>query len=442
MTKKNLNAWMRGEIKDWEQEGLISGSQAEQLAVRYPLAGASLPWGAIVFSSLGAVIVGLGVILLLAYNWAALPKFGKLGIILAALVGTHAVGIKFVLGDQRYRALGEGIGLLGTMLFGAGIFLVAQIYHIDEHFPNAFLIWAVGALLMGLALQSIPQAILAAVLLTVWSGTERLAFDCPMWMAPVVVALVLAPQAYVKRSRVLTAVVIPAFLLCYAFALPSGYHSPWLTFSTLLSLSAILIAKSYLVRQFGTFRESGAVLGVYGWAVFFLMLFLMSFPGMARTFFDWKRDELAWEHYVYWIIPLAGCLSTWLLVAREELLGALTRESDDPGLELYLVPLTVILGLCDIFYLRHVGGWAVAGPFNLVLIGLAAALMAQGCREGLMKPTFLGSLLLVAVVVARYFDLFESLLVRGLVFLGVGAILLTEGVLYARSRRQKTGGRT
>ena len=65
-------------------------------------------------------------------------------------------------------------------------------------------------------------------------------------------------------------------------------------------------------------------------------------------------------------------------------MGAVTREADDPGVELYLVPLTVILGLCDIFYLRHFGGWAVAGPFNLVFIGLTAALMAKypSCEIG------------------------------------------------------------
>ena len=36
--------------------------------------------------------------------------------------------------------------MLGTLFFGAGIWLVAQIYHIDEHFPNGFLIWGLGAL--------------------------------------------------------------------------------------------------------------------------------------------------------------------------------------------------------------------------------------------------------------------------------------------------------
>lgn len=440
MAKQNLNEWIREEIAGWRQAGLISGDQADVLSARYPVAGQRLPWGMIIFSCLGAVIVGLGVILLLAYNWQDLPKFAKLGIVLGAVVGAHATGIRLALGPERLRPLGEGVCLLGTMLFGAGIFLVAQIYHIDEHFPNAFLIWGAGALLAGLALPSIPQSMLAAVLLTVWSGVERLEFDRPMWAAPLLMAFVLGPQAYRRKSRLLTAVVIPAFFLCYAFSVPRDYPSPWLTFSTLLSLSALLIAKSFLARRFGSFPEASGVVGGYGWVIFFVMLYLMCFPQLSHTWFGWERRVVGWQHVVYWILPLAACLSAWMAVAREDLSGGLEREADDPGVELYLVPLTVMLGLCDLFYLRHFGGWAVAGPFNLVFIGLTAALMAKGCREGRLKATVCGSVLLVAVVVARYFDLFDSLLVRGLVFVGLGALLLTEGVLYARAKREKTGG--
>jgi len=38
--------------------------------------------------------------------------------------------------------------------------------------------------------------------------------------------------------------------------------------------------------------------------------------------------------------------------------------------------------------------------------------------------------------VARYFDLFENLVVRGLIFLTVGALLFVEGALFKRARRR------
>jgi len=50
-----------------------------------------------------------------------------------------------------------------------------------------------------------------------------------------------------------------------------------------------------------------------------------------------------------------------------------------------------------------------------------------------------GSLLLAAVVLARFFDLFESLAVRGLIFVVLGAVLLAEGFYYRKLRRASAG---
>jgi len=80
--------------------------------------------------------------------------------------------------------------------------------------------------------------------------------------------------------------------------------------------------------------------------------------------------------------------------------------------------------------------WGVAGVFNLVFLALAADWMARGCRQGLLRPTILGSLLLVALAAARYFDLFDSLALRGLVFLAVGGLLFVEGIFFRRARRR------
>jgi hypothetical protein len=113
----------------------------------------------------------------------------------------------------------------------------------------------------------------------------------------------------------------------------------------------------------------------------------------------------------------------------------------DIGLEQWLLPLTAVLSQVLAVAGLSVGpdcAWLVAGAFNLVFLAVAARWMARGCREGTMRPTILGSLLLVALVAARYFDLFENLATRGVVFLVVGGILFAEGFFYRRAR-QGTG---
>ncbi len=431
--------WLRREIRNWQSDGLISCEQAESLQSKYPAERNGRPWGMIIFSCLGAIIVGLGVILLLAYNWDAIPKFAKLAMVLGAVAIAHITGFFLKFGEARYRALGEGISLLGTMLFGAGIWLVAQIYHIDEHFPNAFLIWGLGALGMALAIDSIPQAILAAVLLVVWGGAERMGFETPVWVVPVAIAFILGALAWRRRSVILLAVVIPASLLSYGFTVPLGGDSSWLLFSTFLSLAAVLIAASRLSAYPGNFAAAGKVFGFYGWVIFWLMLYLMSFPGLAHHFFYWYGYPLRWTHWLFGLIPLSLVVGLWSGLAYLKKAGKIRREEGDPGWEVYLVPLTVVLGVVDLMSAQSVAGWIVAGPFNLVYIGMVAAMMARGCSEGLLKPTAIGSVLLVILVVARYFDLFESQLIRGLVFVAIGAVLLVEGFLFTRARKQKEG---
>ncbi|MFZ4394429.1 MAG: DUF2157 domain-containing protein [Kiritimatiellia bacterium] len=430
--------WLQGEVRIWEREGLVSHEQAQAIMNRYPAAvTGGIPWGIIIFSCLGAVIFGLGCILLLAYNWDAISKYAKLAIVIGSLATVHLIGIRIFLSTGRYRPLGEGICLLGTMLFGAGIWLVAQIYHIDEHFPNAFLIWGLGALGMALVMPSIPQAILAVVLLTIWSGCERVGFDTPLWITPILLLVVVGPLAWRRRSRMLLGVLIPAFFIAYGFSLPVGNDSIWLIFSALLSLGALCLAVAYLTRQVGAFPGAAPVFSSFGSIVFAVMLYLLTFPNMADAFFSWHTNRMNWA---YVLLPLIGVLISWGAVARLKITGVLKHHEGTVGPEIALIPLTVILATVDLMIVPGLTGWMIAGPFNLVFICLAASLMARGCREGLIKPTVWGSVLLVLLLVARYFDLFESLLVRGLVFVVMGTILLAEGFLYARAKKQKTKG--
>ena len=84
--------WLRGEVEKWTAENIISRSQADSLLQKYPEEEGGLPWGIIVFSSLGSILVGLGVILLFAYNWDVIPRMGKLAIIFASLCASHISG--------------------------------------------------------------------------------------------------------------------------------------------------------------------------------------------------------------------------------------------------------------------------------------------------------------------------------------------------------------
>ena len=160
------------EIDLWVSEGIIAPEQGQAIKNRYPAPTEGRAWGRVIFFSIGAILFGLGVILIFAYNWQRMHKFVKLAVIFAAIVGAHGIAFGLRRQNRTHQTIGEGLHLLGTMLFGAGIWLVAQIYHIDEHYPNAFLVWSVAALAMAWAMPSIVQATLALFLVAFWAGVE------------------------------------------------------------------------------------------------------------------------------------------------------------------------------------------------------------------------------------------------------------------------------
>lgn len=437
--------WLREQLKSWVAEGLVSPQQAEQIARRYPEPKAGAPWGTIIFAGLGAIVFGLGVILLFAYNWQAIPKAGKLAIIFLSILASHATGLGLFARQDWRKPLGEALTLLGTMLFGAGIWLVAQIYHIEEHFPNGFLLWAVGALALAWAMPSLAQGILSVVLLCIWSCSETWGFDRTLHIAPWLLLLGVGGLSWHLRSRLLLVFVLLGLNL--TFLATVGSIEGELVLPVWLNLAAALLAVGKLAGQRPWLAASEPVWKFFGWLGFLVSLYLLTFGDLVDNVVGWAgsgEQDIRGTVLIYAWGAFAVALVAWLPLAAELVRRVEARRlalTESP--EEWLVPLTVILLHIVCVSQLYREEWLVAGVFNLVFLALAAAWMGRGCRGGLVGPTVLGSLLFTALAIARYFDLFDSLLVRGLVFLAVGGVLFAEGILFMRARRrartQETG---
>ncbi|HEY3183652.1 MAG TPA: DUF2157 domain-containing protein [Gaiellaceae bacterium] len=155
------------ETRAWVRDGLISEDQAEAIRARYAEGAASERRGRLitVLATIGAVAIGIGVILFFAANWDGIPKAGRLVVLLLGLVATLAGGDAL---RARSPRVGEAVTFLGGLLFGAAIFLVGQMYNLDDHAGAGFLLWAGGAA-AGTAVFRTPRwAALAVATLGTW----------------------------------------------------------------------------------------------------------------------------------------------------------------------------------------------------------------------------------------------------------------------------------
>jgi uncharacterized membrane protein len=419
--------WLFTQLDRWTQDNVISPGQAAQIRALYP--ETTVPWGLIVFSSAGAAILGLGVILLFAYNWNDIPRLGKLALVLSALAATHAGGLHWYRQSDWRQKLGEALCLLGSMLFGAGIWLVAQAYHIDEHFPNGFLFWALGALAMAWALNSIAQGLLATVLIAIWGCTEALEFSQPMQIALGLIIVGIGPLIWRQKSALLLAAAIVSFDLILVSSCGSQ------AFTALFSFSALAIAGARLVSSEKPAFARGASVAVFlGFAGYLVCVYLLSFSHLSDDLLNWHRYQAARISVAVstYGLFIAAILGWGILLVRA------CRKTAAIAVEEWLCPIGVIYA----FGLAAAGAYEesvfVAVVFNLVFLGIAMMWMWRGCRDALWRPTVLGSLMLAALLFARYFDLFESLAARGLVFLVLGACFLGEALFYRKNRAMES----
>ncbi len=153
-------------LKDWQRQRLIDADTLQRiLAYESGRGGDGWQWRTLLI--LGASIIGIGVVSLIAANWALIPDFVKLGadFLLLVLVATAI----YLSRDDAGNIWREGLIVLFQVLCLASIGLIAQIYHLGGKPWLALGYWALMTLPITLFARSQPARWL-------WTSLLLLAF--------------------------------------------------------------------------------------------------------------------------------------------------------------------------------------------------------------------------------------------------------------------------
>jgi len=155
----------------WVSAGVMDLNTAERIRAfeESERSREGLRWPVLLALGLGAVLLCAGVLLFVAAHWDELspPWRFTLVLLLTGLFPTAGA-----LTMNRFPALAATCYAIGTICVGAGIFLTAQIFNLQEHWPSGILLWAVGALVGWLVLRQWPQGVLLALLVPAWLASE------------------------------------------------------------------------------------------------------------------------------------------------------------------------------------------------------------------------------------------------------------------------------
>ena len=173
-----IRAWLQTALSDWQQQGILSSEQAERIQTLYPPepdAPGKQNRILYVLGAMAAFLFGAALLLVIGYNWNEMAREAKLGIMLAGTALVHGLGFWFHR-RMAWPLAGEIAHFLGCIVYGAGIWLVAQAYHLDAHYPDGMWWWALGVLPLVILSGAPLYHLLYVGLLAVWCGMEVLGF--------------------------------------------------------------------------------------------------------------------------------------------------------------------------------------------------------------------------------------------------------------------------
>jgi uncharacterized membrane protein len=388
--------------------------------------------------SLGALLIGAGLIAVIGYNWDEFSRpvrllFAFLPLLLAQVFSFRVLQR----GDAGAAWVRETAAVLQAFASGAAIALVSQIYNLGGNWPDFLFWWFMLSLPLTWVLRSHAVAIFYLIATAIWT-VNQVEPGRPWQDSPLLYPLLLLgllpywpgwPRKEALSNSLRWVITISAIIgLASAAVFVSAqsvdyprYHSDaflWLWTLTAAALALFPLNQAGIDEANG--RKPQVVLG---------SLWLLSF-GVATTFHDVSNHILKGTLHALelpWCWGLLAVLVGFSLHACARRRWAVLAIASVALLPLISVPF-VGLGETGSSLLS----WLAT--LHLAVIGITLIILDFIGKRGASR---LGALLLSVLIIARMSDSHFSLLAKGLAFIAVGVAFLAFNFFMSRQHRQQ-----
>jgi uncharacterized membrane protein len=372
------------QLERWISAGIVDASTAARIRTFEESHGSNerLRWPVLLAVALGGMLLCAGVLLFVAAHWDELSPAWRFTLVLLLVAVFPIAG---ALTEERFSALSTTFYAIGTICVGAGIFLTAQIFNLQEHWPSGILMWAIGALAGWLLLRHWTQAALLALLVPAWLAGE--------WEVRI--------EGFAVSSRLLTEGLL-LIAITYLSARTSSEDSTarralaWIGGLGVLPLSvwAFVEGREYWGWWGQNRPQLSPLLHIIGWAIAICLPLALAFL---------LRKNAAWTNAI---------AAVWVLV-----IGTFRARHEDAG------------GNLSIF------AWNSLGPYFWAGVG-ALAMVGWGLLERRRERINLGVAGFALTVIIFYFSDVMDKLGRSASLIGLGILFLFGGWALERTRRQ------
>ncbi|MEY2512055.1 MAG: hypothetical protein QOE26_2818 [Verrucomicrobiota bacterium] len=140
--------WLLAELPELMASGVLSAEAAEALRQHYATTDSGEPRriGFVLSAILGSLLIGAGIILLVAHNWYFLSRPVRCAIAFTPLVLSQTLAIFVLLRRNESAPWREAAAILNVAAIGTAIALVSQTYQIQGDFARFILVCMLLAL--------------------------------------------------------------------------------------------------------------------------------------------------------------------------------------------------------------------------------------------------------------------------------------------------------
>lgn len=419
--------WLASELPKLLSDGVLSKEASESLKKYYRIESLDAqPQGlskmTIILAAIGGLLIGGGTIMIFAHNWDQMGRSARMLLALLPLITAQVFALLALFPKERGVAWREATAAFMLCAVPASIALVGQTYHISNDFQAFQTLWFLLVLPFVYLLRSTLAAILAMML--------------AMWMA------VLHQGDYWLCAA--------ALLPFYFLAEPYGRGQANLKVGWLFALGV----------SFSIFTNNVTVIENQNMAVLVFM------SGAATVYFLGCFTE---PRTGFWQRPFSNigavCIALNLLVYTFKDIWRINKSDLGFSLDLLLssellLIVFALIGLAMAYRFKRfdvlplgnlllfsffvaaipVSSWQPIGfalMANLATFGLGVWYLWYGINSNSTSQMNFGLVLIMAVILLRFFDQDFSFIVKGIAFIIMGCAFIGVNLWQSRSAEKR-----
>ncbi|EJN15499.1 putative membrane protein [Bradyrhizobium sp. YR681] len=209
MFDKTYRQRLEADLTKWEADGVIAPAAAVSIRNALPPLSPGINI-AVVVGIVGGLLIAAAFLAFVAAHWTEIARLVRFAILLAGMAVAGGLGAWFATTGRN--VLADLCASIGAIIFGAGIALVGQMYHLGDDFAGGMLLWSIGAFAAAMLTGSRGALAVGLVAACIWTCMRS--YDAPdtLHLPFVAVWLIAAALALAWNSRVAAHLVAVAVL--------------------------------------------------------------------------------------------------------------------------------------------------------------------------------------------------------------------------------------